>query len=449
MDAPPRRVHQSGAPPRGNQTGAPRSNDERPRPRDHRAPERSGVTPRPYGPRSDESRRDNPPYGRAPRAADARPYPPRPNGPPPDRSRGDTPRDGDSRGGDLSGHVPRAYAPRGNAPHGEESRGRNFRGQEGGGGAARGQEARGRDTRGYDRWPSDARPPIAPTYERGGERRREEGRGPAAHPASAHDRAAGANRDLIFGVEPVRELIAAAPGAVRMLYVKIGAEARFAGEIDAARTGGASVIRATDDLLARMAGPEARHHGLVAIMREYQYAAFEEVVAAAPDPLIVVDGVTDPRNLGAILRSAECAGAGAVVIARDRTVGITPAAVKASAGAWVHLQIARCGNVAQALETLKAAGYWIVALAPAGELSIYDLDTSRRLALVVGSEGRGVRDIVRKRSDFVTGIPMRGKIDSLNVSVAVAVALFEITRRRQSSDAPSSAAASPAAPSAD
>ena len=378
------------------------------------------MTPRPYGPRSDEPRRDNPPYGRGPRAAGATPYPPRPNGPPPYRSRGDAPRDADSRGGDSRGHVPRTHVPRGGdpraamprgpGPHGAASRGRDFRGQEDRGGDSRGPETRSRQPREYVRRPDDARPPIAPPYERGDERR-----GPAAHPSGAHDRAAGANRDLIFGVEPVRELIAAAPGAVRMLYVKIGAEARFAAEIDAARTGGASVIRATDDLLARMAGPEARHQGLVAIMREYQYAAFEAVVAAAPDPLIVVDGVTDPRNLGAILRSAECAGAGAVVIARDRTVGITPAAVKASAGAWVHLQIARCGNVAQALETLKAAGYWIAALAPAGELSIYDLDTSRRLALVVGSEGRGVRDIVRKRADFVTGIPMRGKIDSLNV----------------------------------
>jgi 23S rRNA (guanosine2251-2'-O)-methyltransferase len=241
------------------------------------------------------------------------------------------------------------------------------------------------------------------------------------------------HRDLIFGVEPVRELLAAAPGAVRKLYIKTGAEARFAAEIDAARTAGASVIRAADDELARMAGPEARHQGLVAIIREYQYAAFEDVIAAAPDPLIVVDGVTDPRNLGAILRSAECAGVNAVVIARDRTVGITPAAVKASAGAWVHMQIARCGNVAQALETLKEAGYWIAALAPAGDLSIYDLDTTRRLALVVGPEGRGVRDIVRKRADFVTGIPMRGMIDSLNVSVAVAVALFEVARQRRTS----------------
>ena len=220
-----------------------------------------------------------------------------------------------------------------------------------------------------------------------------QGHGPPALEAPA-------GRDLIFGVEPVRELLTAAPGAIRVLYVKAGAEARFAAEVDAARTQGASVIRAEDDILARMAGSEARHQGLVAIMREYQYAAFEDVVAEAHDPLLVIDGVTDPRNLGAIIRSAECAGVRAIVMARDRTVGITPIVVKSSAGAWVHLRIARCGNVAQALAALKEAGYWVVALAPAGELSIYDLDTSRRLAFVLGSEGRGVRDIVRKSVGF-------------------------------------------------
>jgi 23S rRNA (guanosine2251-2'-O)-methyltransferase len=240
-------------------------------------------------------------------------------------------------------------------------------------------------------------------------------------------------RDLIFGVEPVRELLAAAPGAIRVLYVKTSAQARFASEIDAARIQGASVFAAEDDALARMAGSEGRHQGLVAIMREYQYVPFEEVIAEAHDPLLVIDGVTDPRNLGAIMRAAECAGVQAIVIARDRTVGITPIAVKSSAGAWVHLRIARCGNVAQALEALKQAGYWVVALAPQADLSIYDVDVSRRLAFVLGSEGRGVRDIVRKSADYIAGIPMHGRVESLNVSVAAGIALFEIARRRAAS----------------
>ena len=254
---------------------------------------------------------------------------------------------------------------------------------------------------------------------------------PAAASAPPGAQAHGAPaRDLVFGAEPVHELIAAAPDAVRTLYVRADLHTRFAGDIARVRDAGGHVVAAEAAALVRMAGAESRHQGVVAQIREYSYAPFEDVVASAPDPLLLVDGVTDPRNLGALLRSAEGAGVGAVVLARDRTAAVTPAAIKSSSGAWVHLRIARCGNVARAMEDLKQAGYWIAALAPEGDREIYDLDTSRRLALVVGSEGRGVREIVRKNADFIVRIPMYGKVGSLNVSVAAAVALFEIARRR-------------------
>ncbi len=249
----------------------------------------------------------------------------------------------------------------------------------------------------------------------------------AAPDAPARDASA---RDLVFGAEPVHELIAAAPGSVRTLYVRADLQGRFADDSERVRAAGGHVVAAEAAALARMAGGESRHQGVVALIREYSYAAFEDVVAAAPDPLLLVDGVTDPRNLGALLRSAEGAGVESVVLARDRTAAVTPAAIKSSSGAWVHLKIARCGNVARAMEDLKEAGYWIAALAPEGALEVYKLDTTRRLALVVGSEERGVREIVRKNADFVVRIPMYGKVGSLNVSVAGAVALFEIARRR-------------------
>ncbi len=265
---------------------------------------------------------------------------------------------------------------------------------------------------------------------------------PAVAPASGHDyrradagagetrHASGSNREIVYGVEPIRELVASAPGSIRALYVKSGDERRFAAEIDLVRTGGGRVEFADEAGLERLAGPAARHQGIAALMREYEYTPLEQILAEQPDPIVLVDGVTDPRNLGALMRSAEGAGVGAIVIARDRTVGITPAAVKSSAGAWIHLKIARCGNVARTIEQLKQAGYWTAALAPGGATSIYALDTSRKLAIIVGSEGRGVRDIVKKGADFVVDIPMRGKVGSLNVSVAAAVALFEIARRR-------------------
>lgn len=244
------------------------------------------------------------------------------------------------------------------------------------------------------------------------------------------DGRSGSDRDIVFGAEPVRELVAAAPNAVRVLHVRSGDERRFSAEIERVRAAGGRIASAEDDALARMAGREARHQGVIAEVREYSYAAFDEVIAAGHDPLVLVDGVTDPRNLGALMRSAEGAGVPAVILARDRTVGVTPAAIKSSAGAWVHLKIARCGNVARALEQMKEAGYWVVALAPGGTTSIYELDTARKLAIVVGSEGAGVREIVKKTADYVAAIPMRGRVDSLNVSVAAAVALFEIARRR-------------------
>jgi 23S rRNA (guanosine2251-2'-O)-methyltransferase len=243
-------------------------------------------------------------------------------------------------------------------------------------------------------------------------------------------RASANDREIVYGVEPIRELIAAAPAAVRVLYVRSGDERRFAAEIASVRTGGGRVDFADDAGLERLAGPAARHQGIAALMREYEYTPLEDILAAQPDPIVLVDGVTDPRNLGALMRSAEGAGVSAIVIAKDRTAGVTPAAVKSSAGAWIHLKIARCGNVARTLEQLKEAGYWTAALAPGGDTSIYTLDTTRKLAIIVGAEGRGVRDIVKKGADFVVDIPMRGKVGSLNVSVAAAVALFEIARRR-------------------
>jgi 23S rRNA (guanosine2251-2'-O)-methyltransferase len=228
-------------------------------------------------------------------------------------------------------------------------------------------------------------------------------------------------------------MIAAAPSGIRTLYVKHGMETKFEPQMQAVRASGGQVVAVASNELARMAGSEARHQGIIAAVREYAYAPLEQVLARKPDPLLLIDGVTDPRNLGAILRIGECAGIGAIVLAKDRTVGLTPAAIKSSAGAWAHLALARCGNVAHTLEFLKGESYWIAALDPHGGTSLYDLDVLRRLALVVGSEGHGIRPIVRKTADFVVRIPMYGRVGSLNVSVAAAIALFEIAHRRAAS----------------
>jgi 23S rRNA (guanosine2251-2'-O)-methyltransferase len=207
--------------------------------------------------------------------------------------------------------------------------------------------------------------------------------------------AAGAREDLVFGIEPLRELIAGAPEAIRTLYLRQGTRRRFEREAARVAEAGGAVEEVDDRRLAALAGANAVHQGLVALIRPHRYVPLEDLIAAHPDPILIVDGVTDPRNLGALLRSAECAGVRGVIVARDRTARLTAAALKASAGAWVHLSIAECGNVVRTMEQLQQAGYWIAALAPGGDRTIYELDAGRPLAIVAGAEGEGVRELVK------------------------------------------------------
>jgi 23S rRNA (guanosine2251-2'-O)-methyltransferase len=146
---------------------------------------------------------------------------------------------------------------------------------------------------------------------------------------------------------------------------------------------------------------------------------------------VVLDGVEDPHNLGAVIRSAHALGAHGVVIPKDRAVGVTPAAAKASAGAVERCPVARVTNVAKTLETLKEAGVWSVALAADGERALGEVDLAGPTALVLGSEGEGLRPLVRKTCDLSARIPMSGELDSLSVSASAAVALYEAARQRR------------------
>ncbi len=171
------------------------------------------------------------------------------------------------------------------------------------------------------------------------------------------------------------------------------------------------------------------HQGVVARVEPYPYSGLEEIVSV-PEPLVLVlDGVTDPRNLGAVLRAADGAGASGVVIPKDRAVGVTAAAVKASAGASEHVPVARETNLRRAIDRIKEAGVWVYA-AEVGGTVYTGLDLSGPVALVLGSEGRGVRRLVREGCDGAVSIPMLGAVESLNVSVAAAVVLYEARRQR-------------------
>ena len=176
------------------------------------------------------------------------------------------------------------------------------------------------------------------------------------------------------------------------------------------------------------------HQGIVALGRAPRSLTVEELLDVAPELVLVLDEVTDPRNVGAILRSAEAAGAGAVVLARDRAPQLVPSLIKAAAGAVEWVPLVRVVNTARTLEALRDAGYWTLGLAGEAETSLYDPGAVPGLpvALVVGSEGEGMRSLVRRRCHRLLRIPMHGRTSSLNVSVAAAVALFEI--RRQATD---------------
>lgn len=229
-------------------------------------------------------------------------------------------------------------------------------------------------------------------------------------------------QEFIYGVRPVVEALKSRRREVfEVLDSSGGDEIRAAAAEVALR----KVPRSRVDELAR----GGVHQGVVARVAPYPYSGLEEILAL-PEPLIaVLDGVTDPRNLGAVVRAAEGAGASGVVIPKDRAVGMTPAAVKASAGASEHVRVARATNLRRAVDAMKEAGVWVYAADAAGT-AYTDLDLGGPVAFVLGSEGGGVRRLVREACDGAVSIPMLGSVSSLNVSVAAAVLLYEARRRR-------------------
>jgi 23S rRNA (guanosine2251-2'-O)-methyltransferase len=188
--------------------------------------------------------------------------------------------------------------------------------------------------------------------------------------------------------------------------------------------------------LDRMAG-NAAHQGVVAVTSAKQYNDLDDVIATKRGQhslIVVLDGVEDPHNLGAILRTADAAGADGVVIPERRAAGVTGTVTKASAGASEHLPIAKVTNIARTIEELKDRNIWTVGLDERGQ-QIYDaLDYKMDCAVVLGAEGKGLHDLVKKKCDFLVSIPMLGKVPSLNVSVAAGVVLYEIVRQRRATE---------------
>jgi 23S rRNA (guanosine2251-2'-O)-methyltransferase len=244
----------------------------------------------------------------------------------------------------------------------------------------------------------------------------------------------------IYGAGPVRELIARRPGSVRAIWVDPRRAGKTAGDpvaqlVTAARAANIRIEDRDRAALDRVAGEGARHQGVVAWVGSFGYAELDELVAGdGPALLVALDGVEDPRNLGAILRSAYLLGAGGVIIPEHRAAQVTAVVAKASAGASELVPIAQVGNLVRALEQLREQGLWRVAVdATADAQPIDQIDGTLPLVLVLGAEGTGVRPLVAKHCDFHAIIPMaRDAVGSFNVSVAASLALYEIVRQRSS-----------------
>ncbi|UOO38773.1 23S rRNA (guanosine(2251)-2'-O)-methyltransferase RlmB [Oscillospiraceae bacterium CM] len=202
-----------------------------------------------------------------------------------------------------------------------------------------------------------------------------------------------------------------------------------------ARAAGTVVVEADKRKLDAMSKTGA-HQGVVAVMSAAVYVTVDDILSRANSlgqtPLIVVcDEISDPHNLGAIIRTAECAGAHGVIIPKRRSAGLTAIVSKTSAGAVAHLPVARVSNITAALQDLKKAGLWVYGTAADGQSGLWQTDLTGPTALVIGSEGKGLSRLVAETCDFTVSIPMTGKIASLNASVSAAVVLYEALRQRQ------------------
>jgi len=240
---------------------------------------------------------------------------------------------------------------------------------------------------------------------------------------------------FVYGVNPVLEAVRAHPHDVVRVLVERGQDGRRSqGAEKVVRAAQEAGVRVEDaprgELLRRSSG--GTHQGVGAELSEFRYAELEELLRAAlPKPfLVVLDGVTDPQNLGALARSAQALGAHGLVLPRDRAAGVTPAAFKAAAGALERFPVARVTNLARALEALEEQGVWTVALAADADRDLSEIDLTTGIAVVLGSEGKGVRPLVRRSCDHVARIPMHGGVGSLNVAAAGAIAFYEVSRQR-------------------
>lgn len=243
--------------------------------------------------------------------------------------------------------------------------------------------------------------------------------------------------ERLTGIHAVREALEAGRSFDHIVIVKGRQDRRVEEIVQLARRHDVLVRFEDRAQLDRLAGTK-EHQGVVALAAARPAVSLEDILGAAASDkaqkgfIILLDGVEDPHNLGAIARTALAAGAHGLVIPERRAVGLTDAVARASAGALAHLPVARVTNMPRAMEELKKEGYWLIGLDERAEKSYTEADYTLPIGIVLGGEGGGLHDLTRKRCDFVVSLPTTGPVRSLNVSVAAGVVLFEVLRQRRS-----------------
>ena len=242
------------------------------------------------------------------------------------------------------------------------------------------------------------------------------------------------NDGVIEGRNAVTEAIRAGVAIDKIYLLKGEGDSALGHIASAAREQGVVVVNTDRRKLDAMSRTHA-HQGVIALAAVREYASVDDILAAAQSknepPLIVVcDELSDPHNLGAVIRTADAAGAHGVIIPKRRSAGLTAVVGKTSAGAVAHVPVARVPNLPALLKELKEAGVWVFGTAAEGTSTLYQADLKGPAAIVIGSEGDGMGRLVRENCDFIVSIPMRGKINSLNASAAAAVLLYEAVRQR-------------------
>ena len=247
-----------------------------------------------------------------------------------------------------------------------------------------------------------------------------------------------APENMLEGRNAVTEALSAGR-TIDKLFVADGDTDRALARICAMAKQAGAVVVPTDRRKLDYMSATGAHQGVIAMVAAHDYASINDILKKAQDagepPLIVIcDELSDPHNLGAIIRTAECAGAHGIIIPKRRSVGLTAVVGKASAGALEYMPVARVSNITAAIDTLKKAGVWVYGTAAGGDTTLYRADLKSAAAIVIGNEGEGMSRLVSERCDFKVSIPMKGSISSLNASAAAAIMLYEAVRQRSLTD---------------